>query len=174
MRIAMILVAAVFLAGCGAHQEHQPAAAPAGALSDTDRAFIELVIPQDESALELVSLAKSRETSAPLAELAGTIDARYRTELAQLRAFLAEAGVPETAQHEGHDMPGMITRAELDAIALAQGTAFDVQATQALKTHLQEVLPLVRGEQTAGTAEPVRKLAADIEQNRTTQLARLG
>jgi uncharacterized protein (DUF305 family) len=171
MRIAAIVVTAVFLAGCGGHV---PAAAPAGALSDTDRAFIELVIPQDESALELVTLAKSRETSASLTELTGKIDARYRTELAQLRALLAGAGVPETAQHEGHDMPGMITRAELDAISLTQGAAFDVQATQALKTHLQEVLPLVRGEQTAGTAEPVRKLAADIERNRTAQLAQLG
>jgi hypothetical protein len=89
--VRVLLVAAVVavVAGCGAPAGEVP---PAG-LGATDQAYVDLVIPQNESVLAVLELTASRPRSA-VRPLAARVGARYRDELARLRELLAVHGKP--------------------------------------------------------------------------------
>ncbi|WP_394620624.1 DUF305 domain-containing protein [Lentzea sp. JNUCC 0626] len=169
---ALLIAALLAVTACGA-----PAAAPAGAppvtLSATDLAFADLLIPQNESALAALALTASRPDSA-LRPLAGKVEALYRNELTQVRAVLAEAGKPESDQHDGHDMPGMITAAELAAAAHADPAAFDGQLAALLRGQFEEARTVARAEREAGTSAALLELSSRIDRTRAEFLAELG
>ncbi|MFJ8959704.1 DUF305 domain-containing protein [Lentzea sp. NPDC102401] len=165
----VLLIAALLLAaGCGT----PPPAAPAD-LSATDLAFVDLVIPQNESALAALALAANRPGSA-LRPVAARVQDRYRDELAQVRELLARTGRQESDQHDGHDMPGMITAAELTAVGFAEGAAFDQQLTALLRTQFEEARTVARAELSSGTSKPVLELGARIDSTRAEFLTLLG
>jgi uncharacterized protein (DUF305 family) len=177
------LAVCLLAAGCGgATGEAGPSGGssavstpPSGELTPTDVAFVELVIPQDESAIAAAQLTLKRPGSDPeLVALAEHVDSRYRTELNRLGEVLASAGLTTSDQHAGHDMPGMITALELEALDKAQGKAFDDRMGAAFRAHFEESLTVARSELSAGTAKPVLELGADIERTRTELLAKLG
>jgi uncharacterized protein (DUF305 family) len=182
IRLGAVVLCCLLAAGCGAVDEAGPAGVssvvstpPSGELSPTDVAFVELAIPQNESALAAaqLTLRKSGSDSA-LVALAKQVDSGYRAELERLNGVLASAGLVKTEQHEGHDMPGMITALELSALEKVQGKAFDEQMSAAFRSHFQESLTVARSELSAGTAKPVLELGAEIERARTELLGRLG
>jgi hypothetical protein len=125
------------------------------------------VIPQNESTLAAIDLARKRSGST-LLPLAERIETGYRAELVRLRDLLAKAGQQDGNQHEGHDMPGMITAVELAAIG------DDQQLGAVLRTQFEEARTVARAELSSGTAKPVLELSADIERTRTEFLALLG
>lgn len=177
------VAACVLVAGCGAATpDAGPAGVssavstpPSGGLTPTDVAFVELVIPQNESALAAAQLTLKRPGSDPeLVALAERVDSSYRTELTRLNGVLTSAGLTKSDQHEGHDMPGMITALELEALGKAQGRAFDDQMGAAFRAHFQESLTVAQSELSAGTAKPVLELGADIGRTRTEFLDQLG
>ncbi|SEQ93738.1 protein of unknown function [Lentzea xinjiangensis] len=149
----------------------QPSPGPAG-LSPTDLAFVELVIPQNESALAAVTVAATRPGSA-LRPVASRVEAGYRAELAVARELLALAGRQETGLHDGHDMPGMITTAELAALGSARDTAFDQHLEQLLRTQFEEARTVARAELSSGKSAPALELGARIERTRAEFLALL-
>lgn len=163
-----LLIAAVLVAtGCGA-----PAGSPPDGLGATDLAFMDLVISQNESTLAALDLTATRPGSA-LRPVAARLQARYRAELAQVRELLARTGRQESDQHDGHDMPGMITAAELAAVGYAEGTAFDQQLTALLRTQFEEARTVARAELASGTSTPVVELSARIDSTRAEFLALL-
>ncbi|WP_434443952.1 DUF305 domain-containing protein [Lentzea sp. E54] len=171
-----VLLAAVLLvvAGCGTTvRASTPSGAPSADLTATDLAFAELVIPQNESALAALALTATRPGST-LRPVTDQVAATYRDELARVRDVLARAGRPETRQHDGHDMPGMITAAELAAIGTAEDTAFDEHLRTVLRTQFEEARTVARAELSAGTSKPVLDLGAHIERTRTEFLTLLG
>lgn len=181
--VATVIAACLLAAGCGgATGDAGPAGGssvvstpPSGELTPTDLAFVELVIPQNESALAAAQMTLKRPGSDPeLIALAERVDSRYRTELNRLNEVLATAGLTNSDQHEGHDMPGMITALELEALDKAQGKAFDDRMGEAFRAQFQESLTVAQSELSAGTAKPVLELGADIERTRAEFLARLG
>jgi uncharacterized protein (DUF305 family) len=186
MKLKAVVVAAVCLlaTACGGAeaQDLGPAgvsspisAPPSGELTPTDVAYVELAIPQNESALAAAELTLKRPGSDPrLIALAQSVDDRYRVELTKLTGVLAGAGLTTSAQHEGHDMPGMITSLELQALDEAQGKSFDDRMLETFRAHLQESLTVARSELSAGTAKAVLDLGADIERTRAELLGKLG
>ena len=183
MRTLTAVVLACLLAGCGgATEDTGPAgvssaisAPPSGELTPTDVAFVELAIPQNESALAAAQLTLKRPGADPeLIALAERVDSRYRAELNRLNEVLAAAGLTNGDQHEGHDMPGMITALELDALGKVQGKAFDEQMGEVFRVQFEESLTVARSELSAGTAKSVLGLGADIERTRTELLGTLG
>ncbi|WP_439656639.1 DUF305 domain-containing protein [Lentzea sp. HUAS TT2] len=163
--VAVLLVAT----GCGAPAgDPTPAGAPD--LTATDLAFVDLVIPQNESALAALALTATRPGSA-LRPVAAQVEARYRAELAQVRDLLARTGRQESDQHDGHDMPGMITAAELAAVGFAEGPDFDQQLKALLRTHFEEARTVARAELSGGTSKQVLELGAGIDSSRAEFLA---
>jgi uncharacterized protein (DUF305 family) len=182
-KLSLVVLCGVLVAGCGgAVEDAGPAGVssavstpPAGELTPTDVAFVELAIPQNESALAAAQLTLKRSGSNPeLVALAERVDSDYRAELTRLNEVLSTAGLTKSDQHEGHDMPGMITALELEALDKAQGKAFDEQMSAAFRAHFQESLTVAQSELSAGTAKPVLELGADIERTRAELLGRLG
>ena len=129
------LLALFLLAGCSAppqsHGEHvHPSAPPssssavAGGFSETDAAYVQLAIPQDETVMPVLALAKAREGVDPgLVALVGEVEVGHQKELERLRSALSAAGQTYLKMHEGHDMPGMVTADELAGLTALSGTA---------------------------------------------------
>src|SRR4051812_22085787 len=108
-----LALALLLLAGCSAQPEHHgdhvhpsappssSAAAEPGGFSDTDAAYVQLAIPQDETVLPVLELARTRGGVAPdLVALAGEVEAGHRKELDRLRQALADAGQTYLSLHE--------------------------------------------------------------------------
>ncbi|MFF0772300.1 DUF305 domain-containing protein [Nonomuraea wenchangensis] len=160
-----------------------------GSVNPTDVAWLQLMIPMDERVLPLLDLGASRGHAPAVAQLAGRLRAAHLAELARLRAALhatalhttgmPATGVPATGPpadnpHAGHDMPGMITAAELARLRTAEGPAFDTLFTGHLRAHLRQSRSVTRSEQVSGADPGIKALAAAIERIRTTQLSALG
>lgn len=134
---------------------------------------MDLLIPQNESTLAALALTASRPGSA-LRQLTAQVEARYRAELVQVRELLARTGRQESDQHDGHDMPGMITAAELATLAHDRGAAFDQQLKALLRNQFEEARTVARAELSSGTSPPVLELSARIDSTRAEFLALLG
>ncbi|MFI9817851.1 DUF305 domain-containing protein [Saccharothrix variisporea] len=141
------------------------------ALSPTDAAYVQLAIPQAESALPLLDLVAARET--PLTPLAREIAAHHRAELARLHAVLRDRGLPYLDEHRDHDMPGMVTAPEVAGLATLTGPDFDAQAGTLLKAHLEESAAVAKVEQGAGQDTAVLALVSDLVRDREDFLAKL-
>lgn len=75
--------------------------------------------------------------------------------------------------HEGHDMPGMPTAAQLDALRAARGERFDRLFVAYVRAHLDQSLKVTRGELTAGTDPRALSAAEALADTRTAQLRSL-
>jgi len=191
MRRTTLLLAALLLAGCSTAQQQQdphsahvhPAAAPPsssaparpGGFSDTDAAYVQLAIPQDETVLPVLHLARTRQGVNPaLAALAAEVETGHQKELEGLRKALTTAGQTYLAMHDGHDMPGMVTADELDELTKATGPAFDDELRILLKAHFEESTTVAKSELGAGSSPEVLELTKGIEASRAEYLAKLG
>lgn len=153
-----------------------PAATPsvAAAFSPTDLAWIGLMIPMDEQLLRVLSMAEQHASEPALRTLATRLAAGHQAELVKLRQLRTRAGAPTANQHEGHDMPGMMTEPEVEAMGKAHGAAFDRLFEKNLREHLQQSVVVAKSVKTAGHDRATRDLAAAVEKSRTTQLQQLG
>ena len=177
--VALLLVGLV--SGCGASSAASPPPPPAGstvvetdpAFNPTDLAWIELMVPMDEQLLRVLAIAEKQAVSPAVRAFAASVSVGHRAELAQLIALRTRAKAPTANQHEGHDMPGMMTEPEVVALGNTKGAAFDPLFEKNLKEHLEQSIIVARSIRTAGQEPAVKKLAASIEATRATQLKHL-
>ncbi|ANZ39365.1 hypothetical protein BBK82_28250 [Lentzea guizhouensis] len=125
----IVCLLAGLLAACQQAPPPTPAPPPTsvaqGGFGQTERAFVDLSIATNEQALKLLENAGRPE-----------LVANRHAELERLRALLDS---PYVNLHEGHDMPGMPTDAEI------QLAATDLQARdQYVRAHLTESLKVVK------------------------------
>jgi uncharacterized protein (DUF305 family) len=165
-----VFLLAVLLTGCG---QQAPAPAPvrpvASGLDATTRAFVELTIATDDQAVKLMDLGASRAVDPALRAFASGLASARRAELTELRAILSP--VQYVNYHEGHDMPGMPTAAEL--VALASSQDFDTEFTRLARAHLTESSTVARSGINAIKHERTRTVAEAMEQERTSALRTL-
>ncbi|WP_199442150.1 DUF305 domain-containing protein [Umezawaea beigongshangensis] len=167
---------ALALAACGTPTptpEPVPSSTGSGRFGPTDVAFAELSVATGEQAVRLADLGSRRATGPALRSLAADTAAARRAELTELRGLLAAAAVPYADQHRGHDMPGMPTDVELDALGAA-GADFDLRFTTALRAHLEESATVVASavDSPASAPETV-ELAERMRRDRHALLERL-
>jgi len=191
MRSTTLVLALLLLAGCSAqpeqHGDHvhpsasaspsggSAAAAASGSFSETDAAYVQLAIPQDETVLSVLELAKTRGGVDPaLVALVSDVETGHRKELDRLRKALTDAGQTYLNLHEGHDMPGMVTADELDKLKNSTGPAFDDQLRTLLRAHCEESTTVAKSELAAGSNPEVLDVTKGIESSRSAYLARLG
>lgn len=144
------------------------------AFSPTDLAWIGLMIPMDEQLLRVLSMAEQQASEPALRTLATRLTAGHQAELVKLRQLRTRAGAPTANQHEGHDMPGMMTEPEVEAMGKTRGAAFDRLFEKNLREHLQQSVVVAKSVKTAGHDRATRDLAAAVETSRTAQLQQLG
>ncbi|MFE6761265.1 DUF305 domain-containing protein [Streptomyces sp. NPDC057689] len=176
---ATLTLLLLLLAGCGspaAEPESTPPPAPAatGAPADpTDAAWVQLMTPMNESAAALLSLAADRSGDTGVRRWAADLRSSQNGELARLRPLLARMGLPDTNVHEGHHMPGMVTKDDLERARTLKGAAFDRFLVERIEGHLRQTAQVSRSETGAGTRQDAKRLAASLVSARTSEIARL-
>ena len=143
------------------------------AFNPTDLAWIELMVPMDEQLLRVLAMAEKQAASPAVRTFAASIASGHQAELTQLNALRTRAKAPTANQHEGHDMPGMMTDPEIVALSNTTGPAFDQLFEKNLKEHLEQSIIVARSIHTAGQEPAVKKLATSIELTRSAQLEHL-
>ncbi|MEE6258702.1 DUF305 domain-containing protein [Plantactinospora sonchi] len=185
-----VLLAAT-LAGCATTGGPPPAAGPGtpvsgsvpattvttpatpGGFSGTDTAWLQLTIAMDERIIQVFDLLSDRVGDPELRALVSRFETAHRDTLRRLRALHDRSGGPTTNPHEGHDMPGMATQAQLAAVRRATGrTAADLFA-ELTRAHLDQSVRLARAEREHGVEPATRTVAAEIERTRADQRAEL-
>ncbi|MEV0008597.1 DUF305 domain-containing protein [Streptomyces sp. NPDC051840] len=147
--------------------------APAPSAGPTDSAWVQLMIPMDDSAVALLDLAAERATRTGLRSWASRLREDLATELAGLRALRDGMRLPDTDVHEGHDMPGMVTATDLEAAGSTRGEAFDRLLVARIRDHLRQSERVSRSETSEGEAPEARALARTLVADRGEQLADL-
>ncbi|WP_329147394.1 DUF305 domain-containing protein [Streptomyces niveus] len=144
-----------------------PVQTPSGA---TDAAWLQLMTPMNEGAVELLTMADDRATDPGLRSWATDLAASHRAELEQMRPLLRQLGLPATNVHEGHEMPGMVTPGDLAQARAAQGAAFEKVLVVQIREHLEHSARVSRSEVDAGSEAAAKKLAASLVEARAAEL----
>jgi uncharacterized protein (DUF305 family) len=173
----VVVVLAVACVSCAEQRQSlRPGSTPAvvtTVLGGTDAAWTQLMIPMTAQVVTLLELTTTRARNAELAMLATQLDTDYRSELLRLRTLLARAGLTPTNEHDGHDLPGMITAADLTVIGVRTGADFDALVVANLREEMEQSIRLARSEQQAGQNAECKAIAAAIEKTRAISLNRL-
>ena len=161
-----------------------------------DVLFMDGMIGHHAQALIMSDLAPQRGASPAVQTLAARIINAQRDEIETMQRWLRDRGqpVPEVhidglrltihGGHEGHGghdggharMPGMLTDAQLQELAAAEGAAFDrLFLAYMIQHHAGAVTMVDDLFATDGAAqdEAAFKLAADIHADQTTEIARM-
>ncbi|HUQ55078.1 hypothetical protein [Lentzea sp.] len=154
--------ALLLLSACSAAPPGAPAAP--SPVTSTDTAWVQLMIPMNEQLLPALDAAP-----AELREFASELKASHSDELVQLRRLRDEAGLPDTNLHAGHQMPGLVSEADLLVIRTDPAAL-----VKKLHEHLDQTAKLARSEQENGTDAATKSFAASVESSRKRQLDRLG
>ncbi|MFB8439141.1 DUF305 domain-containing protein [Streptomyces niveus] len=144
-----------------------PAQTPSGA---TDAAWLQLMTPMNEGAVELLTMAADRAADPGLRSWAADLAAAHRAELDRMRPLLKQLGLPATNVHEGHEMPGMVTPGDLAQARAAKGAAFEKVVVVQIREHLEHSARVSRSEVDAGSEAAAKKLAASLVEARAAEL----
>jgi uncharacterized protein (DUF305 family) len=144
-----------------------------------DTRFMQGMIGHHAQALEMVALVAARSHNEDLKRLALRIDVSQRDEMEMMRDWLArrDESLPDPHAHHGpHRMPGMLTDAQMAALAAAQGPAFDRLFLEGMIQHHGGALTMLtdlfaaRG---AGQEPEIFDFASDVEADQTMEIARM-
>ncbi|MFF0719739.1 DUF305 domain-containing protein [Micromonospora sp. NPDC003816] len=179
------LLVVLLAAGCGGSSVPAADQAPSGTpsavaapatpsvtteMTGIDLLFLSMMAGHTEQTLEIVRLVRDRLVDDELRTLVAAIEVTETDELADARAWLAQAGRTARADdHAGHGTgPDQLARLR-DA---APGQV-DAVLVEVLGAHQQAAADLARAHLAAGTDERVRDLAQRVAQSRTAQVAML-
>ena len=169
---AALAAGLIMMTGCsGSHESHQSSAMPSAmssiSASSADVMFAQMMIPHHQQAVQMADLATTRASSPVIKELAAQIKGAQQPEIDQMSAWLAEWGVPvldrdeAMSDHGDHGMSGMLTDAELQTLADAQGAEFDRLFAEYMIMHHEGAIEMA--EPVVGSADPrVAGLASAI------------
>jgi uncharacterized protein (DUF305 family) len=150
-----------------------------------DTAFMQGMIVHHRQAVVMAALVEDRTGRDDLPTLAQRITETQEAEIAQLEAWLTERdeelpaedddGSGQDHAHASHDMAGMATPEQLEALEAAEGPAFDRLFLDLMIAHHQGALTMVLELYGAeGGLEPAAdRVARDIEADQTIEITRM-
>ncbi len=150
--------------------------------SAADVQFMQDMIPHHHQALELAALVGERTNSPALIEAAGRIEASQRDEIAFMQQWLAARGerVPDpqahSAMHTSHEMAGMVSAAEMAALAKAEGSDFERQFLQLMINHHAGALKMVEEllDQSGSAYDPtLLEFVNDVSNDQAAEIERM-
>ncbi len=169
-----------------------------GTHSDADLTFVRSMIPHHEQAVRMAEMADDAASSAQVRDLADRIGAAQGPEIDRMRGWLEDRSVPEEppgggdgegddgddgwmrgmhddmpGMHDGWDMPGMMSDADLRGLGRRRGAAFDRMFLTMMIAHHQGAVEMARTELADGTDADVRALAKEIRTAQTREIAQM-
>jgi uncharacterized protein (DUF305 family) len=153
----------------GMHSTSAPApssAQQAGHNAD-DVAFAQQMIPHHSQALDMAKLVPSRSTNPKVIDLASRIEKAQDPEIQQMRGWLTGWGAtPGTTQESmpgmDHDMPGMMSDADMQKLDQAKGPEFDKMWLDMMIKHHQGAVEMAKTELGKGSNADAKALAQKI------------
>lgn len=156
--------------------------AAADALSEgytaTDVAFVQMMIEHHRQALEMVALVEGRHAHPDLPVLSERLAVGQNDEIEQMRRWLTDRGEPlemSPDDHAGHTMPGLLSAEQMQALAAAEGEAFDVAYLQSMIYHHEGALTMVTDlfDAGAGTETELFTLASHVASEQQVEISRM-
>jgi uncharacterized protein (DUF305 family) len=152
--------------------------------SHADIAFAQMMVPHHAQAIEMARLARTRAADPGVRAIAARIRAAQGPEIVALSTWLERQGVevpqpgddPREYDHSrhGHDpMMGMLTDAEMAALARAHGARFDRLFLQGMIQHHQGAVEMADNLAAEGTDTLMTEMAADVHATQTAEIARM-
>ncbi|MGK2852265.1 MAG: DUF305 domain-containing protein [Candidatus Limnocylindrales bacterium] len=180
----LLLLTLAFVAGCSSAEpgsSGQATPPPAGSAApssadDLDRAFIDMMVPHHQSAIEMAKVAQERATHDELRSLADDIVSAQETEITQLRewrqAWFGSADTPgmdAMPLMPGMDMPGMDGMSmdgtmdmTIDVEALRTAEPFDRAFIEAMIAHHESAIEAAGIIGAASDRPELQQIAASI------------
>ena len=117
-----------------------------------DLIFLRHMIVHHEQGLELAALVASRTGRDELIRFARQIDGAQRAEIDHMESLLALAAdrgmtVPHHDLHADPPMPGLLSKAQMDALAAAHGASFERLWLEGMIGHHEGALTMGRAQQ---------------------------
>ena len=150
--------------------------------SPVDVRFMQDMIPHHHQAIEMAALVAERTNKPEVVDAAGRINASQADEIAFMQNWLTErketAPDPTAhhAMHTDHEMAGMATPEQMQALADAQGTDFDRLFLTLMITHHEGAVTMVEDllEQPGAAYDPVLfEFTNDITNDQTAEIERM-
>ena len=146
----LLLVLGQLVSGASAQSVTRPANAPL--YTQDDLMFLTMMIMHHQQALEMAALVPSRSHREEFVRFARYVDGAQRAEIDQMQALLqaaAERGLkaPHHDMHGDPPMNGMLSRAQMAALAAAKGPEFERLWLQGMIYHHQGALDMAREQQ---------------------------
>lgn len=144
-----------------------------------DIRFMRGMIGHHAQAVEMVELLKTRTRREDVKLLGARIEASQRDEIAMMRGWLDARGqaVPDAhAHHAESPMPGMLSAAQMSALASATGTAFDRLFLSGMMQHHEGALTMVQELFAApGAAQDSEMFAfaSDVDADQRMEISRM-
>jgi len=174
-----VVAAVVTLTGCSS-EDH----------NEADVEFATAMVEHHAQAIQMANFTIGREGIDPrIAELAEEIRVSQTAEIDEMAGILRTWGeeVPQTGfatgdshSHDGEmvggdhaDMPGMMTAAEMEDLAEAQGGAFAEMWMRMMIEHHEGALTMIDELQADGEHEGLRGLAEQMEADQRTEIGDL-
>jgi uncharacterized protein (DUF305 family) len=187
----LALASAVLLGACsgndsmsGMHSTSAPApssAQQAGHNAD-DVAFAQQMIPHHSQALDMAKLVPSRSTNPKVIDLASRIEKAQDPEIQRMQSWLTGWGAGSSSSampsmtHESmpgmgtststpgmdHDMPGMMSDADMQKLDQAKGAEFDKMWLDMMIKHHQGAVDMAKTELDKGSNADAKALAQKI------------
>lgn len=160
-------------------------------VTPADVRFMQGMIGHHVQAVDMVELLKTRTRREEMKRLAARIEASQRDEIAMMRGWLEARGQAAPDAHAHHTdhasgaptetptevlMPGMLTTAQMSALASAAGTAFDRLFLSGMIQHHEGALTMVQALFAApGAAQDSEMFAfaSDVDADQRMEISRM-
>ena len=147
---------------------------------DADIHFLQMMIPHHEQALTMSRLASTNGASTEVQALATQIADAQGPEIAQMKAWLTEAGEPldggdhgDMGAHHDMAMDGMLTDDELAALEEAKGPDFDRLFLTGMIAHHEGAIIMAEHVKAEGDDPKVAALADAIITAQKAEIAQM-
>ncbi|XVH33601.1 DUF305 domain-containing protein (plasmid) [Haloferacaceae archaeon DSL9] len=128
-----------------------------------DVAFMRMMVPHHEQAVEMAALVSGRTDRRELCELAPEIIEVQEAEIQQMHDWLEEAGAEPGAHEMDHrEMDGMLADAAFQELRCASGQRFDCLFVDHMIRHHEGAIAMAEDVLEDGRSNRVADLAADV------------
>ncbi|MFD4442946.1 DUF305 domain-containing protein [Nocardia sp. NPDC058519] len=142
--------------------------------NDADVSFLQMMYPHHAQAVEMAKMVPSHTQNQQLIALAAQVEKAQAPEMQQITDLLAGFGEPApsaTEGHGGHDMPGMMTDAQMSSLQAANGADFDRQWLEMMIAHHEGAVAMAETELSGGVNPQSRQLATKIMADQEAEIA---
>ena len=175
-----LAVATTVVAGCGSGDEGGSSGGSKGNANEVDRAFVRLMVPHHESAVEMANIAAEKGQHKEIKTLAGNITSSQNAEIEQMKGISTEIGADADGgsksgmDHGGGEMPEEaddlkslgLSREEagmsMDMQALETAKPFDRAFIDAMVPHHESAVMMAKAELAKGKNPELKTLAQNI------------